>query len=127
MPIMPWNKHRYPKNWREIREKILRRARFRCEWCGVRNHAKGVRDASGKFVECPNGVQGDTKGTLLTIVLTIAHIDHQPENNQDSNLAALCQKCHLNHDREHHIANRSKHRLWKLEQAGQQVLKFGGS
>ncbi|MDO7873985.1 hypothetical protein Q5H93_04505 [Hymenobacter sp. ASUV-10] len=33
------------------------------------------------------------------IVLTIAHLDHGLINHSDSNLAALCQRCHLNHDR----------------------------
>ncbi len=32
------------------------------------------------------------------IVLSVAHLDQYPENNAYSNLAALCQKCHLDHD-----------------------------
>ena len=38
MPIKPENKSRYPKNWKEIRERILKRANNRCEFCGVENH-----------------------------------------------------------------------------------------
>lgn len=36
------------------------------------------------------------------IVLTIAHLDHDPENWDvpDDRLAALCQRCHLRYDRE---------------------------
>lgn len=80
MPIKPENKHRYPKRklWLQIRAEILQRAKNRCEFCGVedrtvRNHAR--------------------------IVLAVAHLDQQPENNDPQNLAALCQKCHINHDR----------------------------
>ena len=43
-PIRPENKARYPKNWKEIRAKILKRAKNRCEFCGVENHAEGYRD-----------------------------------------------------------------------------------
>ncbi len=34
MPIRPENKALYPKNWKEIRAKILARANNRCEFCG---------------------------------------------------------------------------------------------
>lgn len=36
------------------------------------------------------------------IVLTIAHLNHTPEDCSDSNLRALCQRHHLAHDRDHH-------------------------
>ncbi len=39
------------------------------------------------------------------IVLTIAHLDHQPENCADDNLRAWCQRHHLAHDHDHHRAN----------------------
>lgn len=42
---------------------------------------------------------------LIVIVLTIAHLDHQPENCADDNLAAMCQRHHLAHDQEHHQRN----------------------
>lgn len=32
------------------------------------------------------------------VVLTIAHLDQQPEHNDPSNLRALCQRCHLTYD-----------------------------
>lgn len=34
MPIRPENRARYPKNWPAIRDSILRRALWRCEWPG---------------------------------------------------------------------------------------------
>ncbi len=36
------------------------------------------------------------------IVLTIAHLDHVPENCDPGNLAAMCQRCHLRYDAGHH-------------------------
>ena len=39
---------------------------------------------------------------IIKIVLTIAHLDHTPENCADENLQALCQRCHLRLDAEHH-------------------------
>ncbi len=89
MPIKPENRHRYPvrKEWLKIRESILKRANNHCEFCGVKNYS----------------LRGTTK-----IVLTIAHLDQHPENNEPNNLAALCQRCHLNHDRPFHIVNRKR-------------------
>ena len=81
MPIKPENKSRYPKNWKEIRQRILKRANNRCEFCGIEN-----------YIIKENGSR---------VVLTIAHLDHTPENCTDDNLRALCQKCHNSYDREH--------------------------
>ena len=39
-------------------------------------------------------------------MLTVAHLDHQPENCDDANLKAMCQRCHLAYDREHHAETR---------------------
>jgi hypothetical protein len=41
------------------------------------------------------------------IVLTTAHLDHDPANNADDNLKLLCQWCHLNYDGPHHKYSRS--------------------
>lgn len=40
--------------------------------------------------------------SVARIVLTIAHLDHTPENCGDENLRAWCQRCHLRYDAEHH-------------------------
>lgn len=49
---------------------------------------------------------------LALVVLTIAHIDQDPTNNDYSNLRALCQKCHNTLDApfraKHRKENRSK-------------------
>jgi 5-methylcytosine-specific restriction endonuclease McrA len=81
MPIKPENKARYPKNWKQISQRIrVERAKHKCEWCKAENYK-------------PHPITGSK------VVLTVAHLDQMPENNEDSNLAALCQRCHLNYDR----------------------------
>jgi hypothetical protein len=42
---------------------------------------------------------------MVKIVLTVAHIDHNPENMAEENLASLCQMHHLRHDAEQHRYN----------------------
>ncbi len=39
------------------------------------------------------------------IVLTVAHLDHTPENCAESNLRAMCQRHHLAYDHHHHRKN----------------------
>lgn len=122
MPIKPENAKRYPPDWPQIRAAILQRARHRCEQCGAGNHAWGWRDREGKFHQVPKGPIRDAWprderyrrkppfdlasdiGVLriIEIVLTIAHLDHTPENCAEDNLRAWCQRCHLNYDKAHH-------------------------
>lgn len=107
MPIKPENKYRYPKNWKEIRLRILERAGNKCEFCGVENHTYRLNPATGKTAR---------------IVLTIAHLDHTPENCEPDNLRALCQRCHNRYDAEHRKITRIRSR----EQGGQASLNGDG-
>lgn len=117
MPIKPENKKLYPKNWKEIRQKILERANNKCEFCGVENHCWGYRNQNGDFV-ISKGMQQEADELdgekLFRIVLTVAHLDHNPQNNDPSNLRALCQKCHNNYDKEHRKETRRKTRISNL-------------
>lgn len=103
MPIKQENKHRYPKNWKKISREIrFIRAQNKCEWCGAENYQ-------------PHPVTGST------VILTVAHLDHTPENCDYENLKALCQRCHLNYDRRIHVSNRLEN-LNKKKLSGQQEL-----
>ena len=42
--------------------------------------------------------------TQSNVILTVAHLDHTPENVEPHNLRAMCQRCHLAYDRDHHKA-----------------------
>lgn len=123
MPIRPEMRDRYPKDWPLIRARILRRAEDKCEWCRVPNHALGGRLEDGTFV---HAVRLDCWGRMplpgtiaycegedghwlriIRVVLTIAHVhNHDPADCRDENLAALCQRCHLRHDRRLHAETR---------------------
>ena len=46
-------------------------------------------------------MDGDSPKPIV-IVLTVAHLDHTPENCSAENLRALCQRCHLEYDHDHH-------------------------
>ena len=91
MPIKPENRDRYPDNWPEIRARILKRANDKCEFCRVENYSILARGVD--FGKNPPTVH------YSKVVLTVAHLDHEPENCSDDNLKALCQKCHLEYDR----------------------------
>lgn len=119
MPIKPENLARYPVNWKQIRERILQRARYRCEYdgCGAWHREVGYW-MNGKFITLPRALHeagyevghevpciNGIERRLIKIVLTIAHLDHTPENCDESNLRAWCQRHHLAYDAEHHKRN----------------------
>lgn len=110
MPIRPENRHRYPANWAEIRERIRQRAGDKCEQCGVPNHALIYRDDKGDWhpAELNCCSRGEDEPRVVRIVCTVAHLDHQPENCAVENLRFLCQKHHLAHDR--HLHNETAYR-----------------
>lgn len=119
MPIRPENKARYPKEWPQIRAAILERAEHKCEQCKAPNRTRIARGA-GKDVDtymldtadvyCADSGQylGQCRHSdydllrMTDVVLTIAHLDHVPENCAPENLRAWCQRCHLRYDAEHH-------------------------
>jgi hypothetical protein len=118
MPIKPENRHRYPADWKQIRARILLRANYRCEAPGCRaKHGVTGYWHDSRFTPMPDALwyagaklgdriacaDGNTI-KIIKIVLTIAHLDHQPENCADDNLRAWCQRHHLGYDAKHHAA-----------------------
>src|SRR6185436_9680234 len=92
---MPIDRSKYPDNWEQLSWSIrMERAGNHCEWCGAENHK-------------PHPVTGSY------VVLTVAHLDRNPANNDETNLAALCQRCHLNHDRPVNLETMRRRRLEK--------------
>ena len=131
MPIKPENRSRYPANWKKIREAILARAGNCCEQCKVANGqiiARGAGPFAGTFqidtAEVFDAETGEYIASvrmseyqiknMVTIVLTIAHLDHQPENCDPANLRALCQMHHLRHDAAHHAESARETRRARL-------------
>ena len=128
---------RYPANWKAISLQIRsERAKWCCEWCGVRGGSVGARDLAGVFHDKQEiehagiehwdqwfGLAGQPH--YIDIVLTVAHLGvpladgrlgnkHDKSDCRPENLAAICQRCHLNFDRADHLARaaatRERHR-----------------
>jgi len=132
MPIKPENKHRYPVNWKQIRAAILERAGHACENCRLPNGShivRGAGESADTFMDMDGYVFDADDGTRLgrvrhsdyegvgkwvKIVLTIAHLDHIPENCDPANLRAWCQRCHLRYDTAHHAETARETRRKKL-------------
>ena len=109
MPISAARMKLYPggsinsKEWKAIRKSILDRADHCCE--GIPRYP----DCRAKNGE-PHPVTGST------VVLTIMHMDHDPTNNDPSNLKAGCQRCHNTYDQPFRQKNAAKTRRSKSPQ-----------
>lgn len=121
MPIRPERRFFYPIDWPIISRQIrFVRAKGRCEIC-ARPHGRLIcqlgdgrwfdelagqwRDDRGEPVEWPDIVElSDQKNRQIW--LGTAHLDQNPGNSASSNLKALCQRCHLRHDRTANLLRR---------------------
>lgn len=91
MPISAENKKRYLKDWKAISLRIrTERAKGWCEFCRI----------------AENGKRHPVTGSK--VVLTVAHLNHRPEDCSDDNLAAMCQRGHLTYDAQHHAETRRR-------------------
>jgi len=123
-------KRKYPKNWARISRRIrFERASGRCEWC-AKPHGKTVlvganncwalegqwynrrgkpiigpepwsRDEWWRHVVSSGGKPPEIRES--EVALQTAHLDHNPANCSDDNLAALCQFCHAAYDADHRL------------------------
>lgn len=137
MPIKPENRALYPKDWKCIVAEVRARDGNTCKICKVPNGAIILRvdkdsQLAGVWIDPPGGEMYDMEtgelagycrgsefpaGRIIRIVLTTAHLDHDPTNNgtpgDRPNLASLCQAHHLRHDSAHHQQNSAKTRAAK--------------
>lgn len=89
---MPMDKKRYPKDWKRIAYEIKEKAGWKCEFCGKQCRRPGE----------PFETHRKT--------LTVAHMNHTPEDIRPENLKALCAPCHLRYDAKHHAETRRTER-----------------
>jgi len=120
---MPMDRSIYPDNWENISYWI----RF------VR--AKGRCEGTPEFPDC-QAIHGKPHpDTGSKVVLTTAHLgtpysDGTPGDKHDKmdvrpeNLAALCQRCHLNLDRDEHAKNAALTRIKRRIDSGQIPLSL---
>lgn len=105
MPLYPGGSIRSPE-WLSIVAAIRERAGNRCE-------------GSPLYPEC-RAAQGQPHPvTASVVILTTAHLDQDPSNNDPGNLRCWCQRCHLAYDRPVH---RRKARITRDRRAGQEWL-----
>lgn len=126
MPIRPENKGLYPANWKEVVAAIRERSLDRCELCGVMNGKRIQRNTEGSLwrYEFAPGICFHI-GTYarhyptsevsewrppVKVILTVAHLDHDPRNNDPANLRHWCQYHHNNYDAAHRAENRKRSR-----------------
>ncbi len=122
MPIRRELRHFYPIDWKQLSAVIrFERAKGRCETCG-RPHGRLVQHlGDGRWYDEERQAWMDGRGRALSrlglllddaairwtkVVLATAHLDHDPTNNPPRNLRALCQRCHMLHDRQEHRRQR---------------------
>lgn len=93
MPLSAEKRALYPDDWPEVSLRIRERAGNRCE------------GSPGHYPDCraENGKAHPVTGSL--VVLTVAHLNHDPADCRPENLRAMCQRCHLTYDAKHHAEN----------------------
>lgn len=141
-------KKKYPKNWSRISRRIrFERACGKCEWC-AKPHNENVQVGANNSWAGRDGVWRNRRGKRIpgpepwpkdvwwktvirsghppeiresVVILQTAHLDHDPTNCADENLAALCQFCHAEYDAAHRMDSagisfdlrRGQKMLWK--------------
>lgn len=130
MPIKPENKARYPADWAHLSHEAKERAGWRCAhpgcnakqysvgrwlpgpggvltWTAHADYAEDFQHARQMAAEYSFFLFGDGPvprgdAPVIVIVLTTAHLNHDPTDCRPENLAAMCQRHHLQYDQRHH-------------------------
>ena len=121
MPIRPELRPLYPPHWPALSRHVrFIRAAGRCQACARPHGAKlrclpdgrwydderrTWRGHTGRPARWPDLIEAAAIRTTR-VALAAAHLDHDPTHNRLGNLRSLCQRCHLLHDRAHHLAQR---------------------
>lgn len=107
MPIRPENRDRYPKGWPAISQRIrFERAGGRCECtgqCGIDHEDEALDLDISELAFAPEArcqaVHGEQHPvTHSKVILTVMHLNHDPEDCSEENLLAGCQRCHNRYD-----------------------------
>ncbi len=95
----------YHPDWKDIiRPSILKRDNYRCAHCQIKHKSRVYKDTTGKYVECDSFMEQwavNTHRKVFTLYLQVAHLDHNKQNNEPSNLLSLCPVHHARLDTEH--------------------------
>lgn len=130
MPIKPENRGRYPADWANHSREAKERAGWRCvhPGCGAKQYSVGrwLPEPGGALAWKPHADYAESfqharqmaaeysfflfgdgpvprgDAPVIVIVLTTAHLNHDPTDCRPENLAAMCQRHHLQYDQRHH-------------------------
>ncbi len=80
---MPVNPSLYPDNWKELALIVKENSNWCCSCCGKQCYRPG---------EIPENL---TRSEWTANILQVHHRNHDPSQNQFSNLQAVCSACHL--------------------------------
>lgn len=123
-----FNPKDYHPDWKSIARQIKDQADHKCEFCGVPDGETGARDSFGMWHSAVAiADMSDEMAWLLwpmtgypepkrylRIVLTTAHLCWETCADKmcidPAHLRSLCQRCHLNYDRKHHLAVQAANR-----------------
>lgn len=107
------NRKLYPEDWEAIALAIKEDVNWQCEGCGkvCRRPGESLEDFAKRAAVPLLQVTTSPKRWELGV----AHLNHQPENCDRSNLRALCAPCHCRYD----LSQMSLKKRLKLEREGQ--------
>ncbi|OLP15607.1 HNH endonuclease [Leptolyngbya sp. 'hensonii'] len=130
---MPMDRRLYPENWEAIALAIKEAAGWKCQQCGRDCRRPGESD--GELIDRVWDKSPDLFETeeneefglhqvpkFGRFVLTVAHLNHIPQDCRPENLRALCAPCHCRYD----LAAMATKRRLKQEREGQLFLAIGG-
>lgn len=114
---MPMKGELYPANWEEIAFRIKQTAEWKCQEC-----RKDCRRVGESLIEFINRTGGDEDFEKIEhpqrFTLTVAHLNHIPQDCRSENLRALCAPCHGRMD----LAAMPLKKRLKREREGQLTL-----
>lgn len=140
VPIKTENLALYPPDWPTISWEAKQRAGWACEHpgCTARHYSVGYWTHTDAWLELapPPYITPSFRGPamlrqraaevqwsrfgddpdspkIIVIVLTVAHLDHDPTNCDPKNLRAWCQRHHLRYDAKHHAQTAYTTRMQK--------------
>lgn len=112
----------YPKDWEQMAFEIKQAAKWTCEGCGRPCLRPG--ESVSAFVaritaDMPLWLTYDPASHPRRFLLSVAHLDHRPQNCDRANLKAWCCPCHCRYD----LAQMTRKKRLKAEREGQLRLE----